>query len=182
MKWRGRWYFIKPWKKFFSNLFSTWEKWVSLNCGNFCRTTHVRNYIYARSIWETDTKRPEAGFFMQKSSSSFFKSYVFKWYSMPIQRRSYRPAHIIEILSMTHFEDWKELFYFVSESSGLVYTGKCPFSDEAILLSIEKGPAPIIFKIKDIICFWGIKISNFVFESFQSRKHRAPSRSAVARA
>ncbi len=41
MKWRGRWYFIKPWKKFFSNLFSTWEKCVSLNWGNFCRTTLV---------------------------------------------------------------------------------------------------------------------------------------------
>ncbi len=41
MKWRGRRYFIKPWKKFFSNLFSTWEKCVSLNCGNLCRTTHI---------------------------------------------------------------------------------------------------------------------------------------------
>ncbi len=41
MKWRARWYFIKPWKKIFSNLFSTWEKCVSLNCGNFRRTTHI---------------------------------------------------------------------------------------------------------------------------------------------
>ncbi len=41
MKWKGRWYFIKPWKKFFSKLFSTWEKCVSLNCGNFCRTTRI---------------------------------------------------------------------------------------------------------------------------------------------
>ncbi len=45
MKWRGRWYFIKPWKNFFFNLFSTWEKWVSLNCGNFCRTTHVSTIL-----------------------------------------------------------------------------------------------------------------------------------------
>ncbi len=46
MKWRGRWYFIKPWKKFSSNLFSTWEKYVSLNYGNFCRTSHEHeNYI-----------------------------------------------------------------------------------------------------------------------------------------
>ncbi len=48
MKWRGRWYFIKPWKNFFSNLFSTWEKCVSLNCGNFCRTTHI--YEKSRKI------------------------------------------------------------------------------------------------------------------------------------
>ncbi len=41
MKWRAWWYFIKPWKKFSSNLFSTREKCVLLNCGNFCRTTHV---------------------------------------------------------------------------------------------------------------------------------------------
>ncbi len=41
MKWRVRWYFIKPWKKNFPNLFSTWEKCVSLNYGNFCRTTHL---------------------------------------------------------------------------------------------------------------------------------------------
>ncbi len=40
MKWRGRWYFTKPCRKIFSNLFSTWEKCASLNCGNFCRTTH----------------------------------------------------------------------------------------------------------------------------------------------
>ncbi len=33
---------MKPWKEFFSNLFSTWEKCVSLNCGNFCRTTHLQ--------------------------------------------------------------------------------------------------------------------------------------------
>ncbi len=32
--------FYKIMKKNFSNLFSTWEKCVSLNCGNFCRTTH----------------------------------------------------------------------------------------------------------------------------------------------
>ncbi len=41
MKWRRIWYFIKPWKKFFSNLFSTWEKCVSLKYGNFCRTTRI---------------------------------------------------------------------------------------------------------------------------------------------
>ncbi len=41
MKWRGRWYFIKPWKKIFPDLFSTWKKCVSLNCGNFCRTTRM---------------------------------------------------------------------------------------------------------------------------------------------
>ncbi len=41
MKWRARWYFIKPWKKVFSNLFSTWEKCVSLNYSYFCRTTHM---------------------------------------------------------------------------------------------------------------------------------------------
>ncbi len=41
MKWRGRRYFIKLWKKNFSNLFSTWEKCLSLNCGNFCRTTRI---------------------------------------------------------------------------------------------------------------------------------------------
>ncbi len=41
MKWRGRWHCMKPRKKYFSNLFSTWEKCVSLNCGNFCRTTHM---------------------------------------------------------------------------------------------------------------------------------------------
>ncbi len=41
MKWRARWYFIKPWKKLFSNLFSPWEKGVSLKCGNFCRSTPV---------------------------------------------------------------------------------------------------------------------------------------------
>ncbi len=52
MKWRGRWYFIKLWKKLFSNLFSTWEKCVSLNCGNFCRTTHIsiRINIFAENI------------------------------------------------------------------------------------------------------------------------------------
>ncbi len=33
--------FQKPLKKFFSKLFSTWGKCVSLNCGNFCRTTHI---------------------------------------------------------------------------------------------------------------------------------------------
>ncbi len=32
--------FYKTMKKIFSNLFSTWEKCVSCNCGNFCRTTH----------------------------------------------------------------------------------------------------------------------------------------------
>ncbi len=49
MKWRGRWYFIKPWKKIFSNLFSTWEKCISLNYGNFCRTTHIQK------IWNQQT-------------------------------------------------------------------------------------------------------------------------------
>ncbi len=48
MKWRRRWYFIKPWKKFFSNLFSTWEKRVSLNCDNFCRTTHLERIFNSR--------------------------------------------------------------------------------------------------------------------------------------
>ncbi len=33
--------FYKTMKKNFSNLFSTWEKCVSLNCGNFCRTTRI---------------------------------------------------------------------------------------------------------------------------------------------
>ncbi len=28
-------------KKIFSHLFSTWEKCVSLKCGNFYRTTHI---------------------------------------------------------------------------------------------------------------------------------------------
>ncbi len=42
MKWRGRWYFIKPWKHFSPSLFNTWEKCLSFNCGNFCRTTHER--------------------------------------------------------------------------------------------------------------------------------------------
>ncbi len=53
MKWRGRWYFIWPWKKFFSNLFSTWEKCVSLNCGNFCRTTHVlQKFLRKNEKWK----------------------------------------------------------------------------------------------------------------------------------
>ncbi len=41
--------FYKTMKMFFPNLFSTWEKCVSLNCGNFCRTTHlhsVRSSVY----------------------------------------------------------------------------------------------------------------------------------------
>ncbi len=55
MKWRARFYFIKPWKKFFSNLFSTWEKCVSLNCGNFCRTTHIvfKLCITHEQVWRT---------------------------------------------------------------------------------------------------------------------------------
>ncbi len=37
--------FYKTMKQFFSNLFSTWKKCVSLNCGNFCRTTHMRTCV-----------------------------------------------------------------------------------------------------------------------------------------
>ncbi len=33
--------FYKIMEKNFSNLFITWEKCISLNCGNFCRTTHM---------------------------------------------------------------------------------------------------------------------------------------------
>ncbi len=33
--------FYNTTKNIFSNLYSTWEKCVSLNCGNFCRTTHI---------------------------------------------------------------------------------------------------------------------------------------------
>ncbi len=44
--------FYKTMKTFFSNLFSTWEKCVSLNCSNFCRTTH---------IWAEKTKRSIEG-------------------------------------------------------------------------------------------------------------------------
>ncbi len=40
--------FYKTMKKFFSNLFSTWEKCVSLNCGNFCRTTHI--HLWVKSV------------------------------------------------------------------------------------------------------------------------------------
>ncbi len=38
--------FYKPWKKIFSNLFSTRKKCVSLNYGNFCRTTCIYNVVY----------------------------------------------------------------------------------------------------------------------------------------
>ncbi len=58
MKWRARWYFIKPRKKNFSNLFSTWEKCVSFNCGNFCRTTllapsglRIRKFTFAKILF-----------------------------------------------------------------------------------------------------------------------------------
>ncbi len=36
-------------KKFFSNLFNTWDKCVSLNCGNFCRTTQLPKF---KEIWK----------------------------------------------------------------------------------------------------------------------------------
>ncbi len=34
--------FYKTMKKKFTNLFGTWEKCESLNCGNFCGTTRIR--------------------------------------------------------------------------------------------------------------------------------------------
>ncbi len=56
--------FYKTMKKMFSNLFSTWEKCVSLNCGNFRRTTHVHKYLpefllsfqkVAQFVWRVPT-------------------------------------------------------------------------------------------------------------------------------
>ncbi len=42
--------FYKTMKKFFSNLFSTWEKCVSLNCGNFYRTTYMPFWTFLSKI------------------------------------------------------------------------------------------------------------------------------------
>ncbi len=74
--------FYKTMKKILSNLFSTWEKCVSLNCGNFCRTTHILWHPHAQLCSEKfhfcRVSRYTHWFFSAGwNTEFFFKNYTF---------------------------------------------------------------------------------------------------------
>ncbi len=70
--------FYKTMKKIFFNLFSIWEKCVSLNCGNFCRTAHIlwcemASFMYLVSLVTEVLPSPTRSF--RNRASSFIEEF-----------------------------------------------------------------------------------------------------------